>query len=643
MLSLIPAIILGSYLYFDKINVETDNLDKRLTSISKTGANNVASWIVERKNNIQDIAKNQLVIVETIKLINSASESKQLFIAKYNLEKQLSVPLSKYDWLEELWITDSRTHETIYYKSETIAQEIDFNDKHFQDALEGKIGLSDIHPSIKPVHNEYGIYEIGVPTLLISAPIAGEAGIQGVLTARISIFAIESGVELHIEDFVSADTYIVNSEGYFLSPSAFPQSIQHLIEKRSELELRIIEPDSKEFTNIFRQANSDSSTINLDGYSNYLGKLVVGSITPIEGTNWYYVVEILRNEAYQHIFLVQNILIPSSVITIAVIILMTLLFSNNFLKPIKKLTEVIENIRAGNLEAEIDPILKKSKDEIGKLANTFDEMRNNVLETEKNLNKIVKERTLELEEANLELKTIDKQKEEFTSMVTHELKTPLTPIIGWCQTLKKPKIMGELTDKQTKAINNIQENAKRLQKLIRDLLDAQILDLNKMQFDYIDIDVTEFMKFIHQNLQYAMEPKKIQFINSTTEKNIHIKSDRNRLEQILNNFVFNAIDFVPKENGSIEIKAQKQEDESVLFYVKDNGIGISKEKIDNLFQKFYQVESGLTRKHGGSGLGLAISQGIVQGLGGKIRVKSDIGKGSFFYFIIPKQHGEKQE
>jgi len=642
LLSLIPAVILGSYLYFDKINIETNNLNERLTSISKIGADNVASWIVERKNNIQDIAKNQLVIVETMKLANSATESEQLFIAKYNLEKQFTAHLSKYDWLEELWITDPRAQETVYHKSEIISQEINFNEIHFQDALDGKIGISDIHPSTKPIRNEYGIYEIGVPTLLISVPVEGEAGIKGVLTARISIFEIESGVEAHTDDFVSADTYIVNSEGYLLSPSAFPQSIQHLIEKRSELELRIIEPDSKELTNIFRQANSDSSTINSDGYSNYLGKLVVGSITPIEGTNWHYVVEILRNEAYQNIFLVQNVLIPSSVITITVIILMTLLFSNNFLKPIKKLTWAIENIRVSDLEAEIDPILKKSKDEIGKLANTFDEMRNNVLETEKNLNKIVKERTAELEEANIELKTIDKQKEEFTSMITHELKTPLTPIIGWCQTLKKPKIMGELTDKQTKAINNIQENAKRLQMLITDLLDAQLVDLNQMQFYYTDIDVTEFMEFLCQNLQYAMEPKKIQFINSTTEKNMHIKSDRNRLEQVLNNFVFNAIDFVPEGNGRIEIKAQEQEDESVLFYVKDNGIGIPKEKINNLFQKFYQVESGLTRKHGGSGLGLAISQGIVQGLGGKIGIKSDIGKGSFFYFIIPKQHGEKQ-
>jgi signal transduction histidine kinase len=583
-----------------------------------------------------------LVIAETTKLADPDIETKDLFIAKYNLEKQLNISLNRYNWLEELWITDPRTQEPIYYYSERIPQEIDFSEKHFQDALDKKVGMSEMHISVKPISNELGIYEEGVPTLLISVPIAGEVGIEGVLTARINIFAIEPGVKSHISDLASADTYIVNSDGYFLSSSAFPQSIQHLIQKRAELELRVIEPDSEEFTTIFQMAKNNDSATNLEGYPNYLGQTVVGSIIPIEETNWFYIVEIFRNEAYQHVFSVQNILIPSTVITITLIIMMSLIFANNFLRPIKKLTETIEDIRAGNRESKIDPMLKKSRDEIAKLASAFDEMRVNILENEKNLGNIVKERTIELEEANIELRSIDKKKEEFASMITHELKTPLTPIIGWCQTLKKPKIMGELTDKQIKAINNIQENAKRLQGLIGDVLDVQKLDLNRMQFDYIDLNVVEFMGFLHQNLQNAMESKKIQFINSTTEKNLHIKSDKNRLEQVLNNFIFNAIDFVPEENGRIEIKAQEQ-DESILFYVKDNGVGIPKEKLSNLFKKFYQVESGLTRKHGGSGLGLTISQGIVDGLGGKIGVESEVGKGSLFYCTIPKQQGEKPE
>ena len=219
-------------------------------------------------------------------------------------------------------------------------------------------------------------------------------------------------------------------------------------------------------------------------------------------------------------------------------------------------------------------------------------------------------------------------------MISHELRTPLTPIIGWCQALKNPKIMGELTPKQLQSIDTIHTNAKRLQVLISDMLDAQKLDMKKMRFDRKYLDVAELMSYLTKNLQSAMEPKQIQFINSTKER-LLIKSDRARLEQVLNNLILNAIDFVPKEGGTIEISAQAKGD-AALFFIKDNGIGIPKHKQINLFKEFYQIDTFITRKHGGSGLGLAICKGIVEALGGKIWVESEEHKGATFYFTIPK-------
>ncbi len=229
--------------------------------------------------------------------------------------------------------------------------------------------------------------------------------------------------------------------------------------------------------------------------------------------------------------------------------------------------------------------------------------------------------------------SIERQKEEFSSMITHELKTPLTPIIGWSQALKNKKIMGELTSKQLRAINAIQKNAERLRRLIGDILDAQKLDLKKMKFDYKEFNVGEMMNDLYANLKSAMKPKNIEFINATDIQTI-IRSDRNRIEQVLNNMIFNAIDFV-EENGRIEIAA-KDYDKHILFYVKDNGIGIPKDKQANLFKRFYQIDTSAKRKHGGSGLGLSICKGIVEALGGKIWVESEEGKGSIFYFTIPK-------
>jgi signal transduction histidine kinase len=228
---------------------------------------------------------------------------------------------------------------------------------------------------------------------------------------------------------------------------------------------------------------------------------------------------------------------------------------------------------------------------------------------------------------------IEKQKDEFASMVTHELKSPLTPIIGWCQTLKNPKLIGQLNSKQLNAVDVIQKNAKRLLQLVGDILDVQKLDLNKMKFDSQPVDVDDLLNYMYNNLQNVMAQKNIKQINSTKEQ-LTVISDRNRIEQVLNNLILNAVDFVPSETGKIEYGAQSKGD-GVLFYVKDNGTGIPLEKQKNLFHKFYQIDTSVTRKHGGSGLGLAISKGIIESLGGKIWIESELGKGASFYFTIP--------
>lgn len=230
---------------------------------------------------------------------------------------------------------------------------------------------------------------------------------------------------------------------------------------------------------------------------------------------------------------------------------------------------------------------------------------------------------------------METQKEEFSSMITHELKTPLTPIIGWCQTLQNPKILGAINEKQSKAVDTILRNAKRLQMMIGDVLDAQKLDMDKMKFDYKDISVNEFLEYLHSNLQHVMKPKQIEYINNTKGE-LTMQSDKNRLEQVFNNLIFNAVDFVPEENGRIELSAEDNGD-FILFHVKDNGTGIAKEKQKDLFKKFYQVNTSHARKHGGTGLGLSVSKGIIEGLGGKISVESDEGKGADFQFTVPKE------
>ena len=229
-------------------------------------------------------------------------------------------------------------------------------------------------------------------------------------------------------------------------------------------------------------------------------------------------------------------------------------------------------------------------------------------------------------------KSIEKQKDEFVAMVSHELKNPLTPIKVYCSALKRPKFLGELNEKQAEAVDSINFNALRLERMIGDLLDAQKLELGKINFENEWIIVEEYMALVTRNLKTQTEQKGGQLINRTKEK-IIMKSDTPRLSQVFSNLINNAIDFIPENKGIIEINAQNKKDK-VLFSVKDNGIGMTLETQKSLFQKFYQADTTIKRKHGGTGLGLAICKGIVEGLGGKIWLESEVGKGTTFFFTI---------
>jgi len=255
-------------------------------------------------------------------------------------------------------------------------------------------------------------------------------------------------------------------------------------------------------------------------------------------------------------------------------------------------------------------------------------------------NQTLTEQSEELEAQRLQLKgqndkllEVDKQKAEFASMVTHELKTPLTPIMSWCEVLLDYNVLGELNEGQKNAVLKIKHNASKELALISDILDAEKLGLNQMKFNLKDLDVLPFAKELSENYAPVFAEKQILYMVSCP-KNMTIYVDEARLAQVLKNFINNSMDFIPKQGGTISLIINQDENFAV-FSVIDNGVGIPKEKQQNLFQKFYQIDTSPTRKHGGSGLGLAICKGIIESFGGIVGVQSEPGAGSTFYFKIP--------
>jgi signal transduction histidine kinase len=250
------------------------------------------------------------------------------------------------------------------------------------------------------------------------------------------------------------------------------------------------------------------------------------------------------------------------------------------------------------------------------------------------LNKLAKElmnKDIELRKYNEELLTVEKAKDEFMSMINHELKTPLVPIKGYTDMLLLPKIMGDLNEKQKKAINSISFG--KLELLISDILDVYKLDMGKLKLSKKDVDVNQLITSNISEFKPLADQKNTK-IDADIQYNGVVYCDQRRIDQVITNLIKNAIDFVPADTGKIMLRVSKKENQ-IIFSVEDNGIGIPPNKIDSLFKKFYQIYTSMTRKHGGTGLGLAISKGIVEAHGGEMWVDKEYGGGAKFIFTLP--------
>jgi len=260
----------------------------------------------------------------------------------------------------------------------------------------------------------------------------------------------------------------------------------------------------------------------------------------------------------------------------------------------------------------------------------------------------LKDFAAQLEKANEELRKIDEIKSEFISVASHELRTPLAAIKNAILLILKGKT-GEVNVTQTKFLSMAERNINRLTNILNDLLNLSRIESGRMQFNFQNIELKETVEFIASSLRSQADAKKIQLEIEAPEQLPSVYGDREKIEQILTNLVGNAIKFTPDE-GQILITVKlltRSEHEGpgdmLSVSVKDTGIGIPKEFLDVIFEKFYQVEGSLHRSVGGTGLGLAITKRLIEAHQGKIYVESEVGKGSTFTFTLPISKGERRE
>ena len=251
--------------------------------------------------------------------------------------------------------------------------------------------------------------------------------------------------------------------------------------------------------------------------------------------------------------------------------------------------------------------------------------------------------TVRLEEhllkVNEELQKANRVKTDFLSMVSHEMRTPLT-LIKMYTTMMADKKLGDLTSKQEKALEVMNRRCKNLNDMISDLLDISRIEAGAIDMEFEPLDLSKNITLAAASLGYRVLEKDITLFIDIEPDIPPLWADRDKFHRILTNLLENALKFTDN-GGAIRIQAKHwrtttdEYEDCAIISVSDTGIGIPRSEFNKIFQKFYQVDGSDTRKHGGTGLGLSIAKEIVELHKGRIWVESELGKGSAFHFILP--------
>ncbi|HMJ19499.1 MAG TPA: HAMP domain-containing sensor histidine kinase [Gemmatimonadaceae bacterium] len=239
----------------------------------------------------------------------------------------------------------------------------------------------------------------------------------------------------------------------------------------------------------------------------------------------------------------------------------------------------------------------------------------------------------EADEARRAAQSANDAKTRFLNMMSHELRTPLGAIGGYAALLEEG-IYGTLTEEQAKYIARIRHNQAHLLQLVNELLDLGKIESGAFELRLDAVPVQTVVDSAHTMIEPQIRARDLQLEVEVADPDLRFLADRERVEQIVLNLLSNAVKFTPP-GGSVRIRVVGKEDQ-ICVGVRDTGVGIPADKLEAVFDAFYQVEASRSRANAGTGLGLSISRQLARAMGGDLTVKSEMGKGSTFSLSLPR-------
>lgn len=363
---------------------------------------------------------------------------------------------------------------------------------------------------------------------------------------------------------------------------------------------------------ITNTANILTAMTGRSGYASDASADFMDVAIPLEGDGGSYILYIIDNKATVQSLNgdLSRIILQAMAIGLMISVLMSLLLAKTLVTPLQELTHAAESVAGGDFDQKVD---NPSRDEIGVLTQTFNDMAGT------------------LEDTLDDLKKSEQMRKEFVANVSHELRTPITSVKSYSETLlEDPEMDREMRER---FLNVIVNESDRMSKIVQDLLTLSRFDAGSIEFEFTTFSFERSVKDVYSAMRLEAQNHDHEFTLEFLSPVPDIVGDKGRIEQVLMNMVSNAIKYT-KNGGKIKMTAGSK-DGSVWCAVRDNGIGIPKQDVEHVFDRFYRVDKARSRESGGTGLGLSIANEIVLRHQGTLTLDSKVGRGTVITVTLP--------
>jgi len=593
----------------------------------------LSRWLVAQRQHLLALSQLPEVNTQAMVLLTSKKSASEYKFAYKRLEKSLTSFVSKESGLKEIFLLTRgdrillSTNPIQIGKYQPLAQQ-----------SEGTQEPTDLFES-----NFYRSPETGQPTITFATPVLSDANKRlGMLVVNLNLDRIDEIIQEQTSIKEGCDTYLVGNFGSGLSSRSVLVSAQRFGS--------VAFPDGIESEGIVEAMDGNNGQ---GLYKNYQGVPVIGVYHWLADRDVALLVEMNQNLAFATARQLARSILLIGMILAGVLAAAMFLLARRITRPILAITDTATRVAAGDLTSTARVV---TENEIGILAQVFNQMTEQLRLLYSGLEEQVEQRTAALRQANKRLQVevterrraekvaeaANRAKSQFLTNMSHELRTPLNGILGYTQILQRSS---ELTPQQRQGIDTIHTCGKHLLTLINDILDLSKIEAQKMELYPYDFYFPNFLWGVAQMCQIRAQQKGIVFTYQPSNLfPTTVYADEKRLRQVLINLLGNAIKFT--DTGRVNFKIEKLDNKQpttnnqqqttnhkIRFEIKDTGIGIPTEKLEKIFEPFEQVGESY-HKAEGTGLGLAITRKIISLMGSQLHVKSTLGVGSTFWFEL---------